>query len=140
MFQLQVLLQWEGAFAFLYLSSAMWVADSFLISSLEQIVLVIIRHTQRNSYTFTCPGFLSKYLFDLLFKVLSVNNYNLVSVPEEIGKLQHIRDLKVNCSELQVLSQQATNLQRLRKLNIARNNLHILADELGNLPLVKLGI
>lgn len=47
--------------------------------------------------------------FKLLFEVLAVNNCILVSITEEVGKLHDVRDLRVNYSELQVLSQQAIN-------------------------------
>ncbi|KAF7237422.1 Leucine-rich repeat and calponin-likey domain-containing protein 2 [Varanus komodoensis] len=44
----------------------------------------------------------------------------------------------VSCNEIQVLPQQIGKLQSLKELNLRRNNLHMLPDELGDLPLVKL--
>lgn len=68
--------------------------------------------------------------FTLLSEALAVNNSILVSIPEEVGKLHDVRDLRVNYSELQVFSQQATKLQSFGKLEMGRSHLHTLTGKL----------
>lgn len=110
MLQLQVLLEWEEAFSFLYLCSVEQVADTFLIRTWNKLFLGLSEISYQLLHSFTCTFSNKRYLFELFFKVLTVNNYIHVSIPE-VGKLRHIWNLEVSCSEFQVFSQQATNLK-----------------------------
>ncbi|XP_039620757.1 DISP complex protein LRCH3 isoform X8 [Polypterus senegalus] len=74
----------------------------------------------------------------LPLKVLIACNNKLVSLPEEIGRLQHLTELDVSCNEIQTLPTQMGQLEALRDLNIRRNHVVRLPEELSELPLVRI--
>uniref|UniRef100_A0A8C4X5T8 Leucine rich repeats and calponin homology domain containing 3 n=1 Tax=Erpetoichthys calabaricus TaxID=27687 RepID=A0A8C4X5T8_ERPCA len=74
----------------------------------------------------------------LPLKVLIACNNKLVSLPEEIGRLQHLTELDVSCNEIQTLPTQMGQLEVLRDLNIRRNHVVRLPEELSELPLVRI--
>ena len=61
----------------------------------------------------------------LLFfcQALVVNNNKLVSLPEEIGKMQTLMELDASCNEITHLPVQIGDLAGLKVLNLRRNHL-----------------
>ena len=56
-------------------------------------------------------------------EVLIVNNNRLVSLPEEIGKMQFLSELDASCNEITHLPVQIGDMTHLRSLNLRRNHL-----------------
>ena len=52
-----------------------------------------------------------------------VNNNRLVSLPEEIGKMQSLAELDASCNEITHLPVQIGDMTALRSLNLRRNHL-----------------
>lgn len=65
-----------------------------------------------------------------------MNNNKLVSLPEEIGRLEKLIQLDVSCNEITHLPTQIGDMTSLRSLNIRRNLLVELPRDIANLKLV----
>ena len=59
----------------------------------------------------------------LFLQALVVNNNKLVSLPEEIGKMQTLMELDASCNEITHLPVQIGDLAGLKVLNLRRNHL-----------------
>ena len=57
------------------------------------------------------------------FLGLIVNNNKLVSLPEEIGKMNTLMQLDASCNEITHLPVQIGDLASLKELNLRRNHL-----------------
>ena len=58
-----------------------------------------------------------------ILQALVVNNNKLVSLPEEIGKMQTLMELDASCNEITHLPVQIGDLAALKVLNLRRNHL-----------------
>ena len=58
-----------------------------------------------------------------IFSGLIVNNNKLVSLPEEIGKMNTLMQLDASCNEITHLPVQIGDLASLKELNLRRNHL-----------------
>lgn len=68
---------------------------------------------------------------------LSINGYNISFIPEEIGELEHLRNLNLNANKLVELPKSLKNLQNLITLEIANNNIKELPKELASISTLK---
>ena len=59
----------------------------------------------------------------VFLQALVVNNNKLVSLPEEIGKMQTLMELDASCNEITHLPVQIGDLAGLKVLNLRRNHL-----------------
>ena len=75
-------------------------------------------------------------LLNVLRRVMyfTYDNRNLRNIPESIGELENLHDLRLEGNRLQTLPRSIGNLLYLRRLFVNDNLIHSLPDEIGNLP------
>jgi len=77
---------------------------------------------------------------ELPLQALVVNNNKLVSLPEEIGKMQTLMELDASCNEITHLPVQIGDLAGLKVLNLRRNHLQEIPIEISYLQLTTLDL
>ena len=77
-------------------------------------------------------------LFDLTkLTILEIKNNELIDIPKQIGKLARLRELDLRNNEFRVLPNSFVNLKSLYKLQLWGNDLEYLPDRIGNLSSLK---
>lgn len=80
---------------------------------------------------------------DLCFlplEVLLVSNNRLVSLPEELGRMENLTELDASCNQITHLPARMSDLKNLRSLSLRNNQLVYLPRELTCLQLVFLDV
>ncbi|XP_076753627.1 leucine-rich repeat 47 [Xylocopa sonorina] len=73
-------------------------------------------------------------------KLLDISNNLLKKLPEQVGKLNGLVNLKANQNMLLYLPQSIGKLPNLKYLDVSKNNLHCLPGSMRNLRLVSLDV
>merc|ERR1719225_1189175 len=89
----------------------------------------------RNSLSYLPPT-----ICELPLQGLIVNNNKLVSLPEEIGKMNTLMQLDASCNEITHLPVQIGDLASLKTLNLRRNHLQEIPIEISYLQLTTLDL
>ncbi|XP_071749903.1 leucine-rich repeat and calponin homology domain-containing protein isoform X8 [Lepeophtheirus salmonis] len=85
-------------------------------------------------------SYLPANLCQLPLQGLIVNNNRLVSLPEEIGKMQTLMELDASCNEIAHLPVQIGDLSSLKCLKLRRNHLQEIPVEISYLQLSTLDL
>ncbi|CAK9821529.1 Leucine-rich repeat protein 1 [Anthophora retusa] len=115
------------------------------ISSLPK-ELGILRHLQELILSQNRLGKVSKWAWlDQVpirsnLKLLDISNNLLVKLPEQIGKLGGLVNLKANQNMLSHLPQSLGRLPKLKYLDVSKNTLHCMPGSMRNLHLISLDV
>ena len=74
-------------------------------------------------FIFFYSSYLPPTICELPLQGLIVNNNRLVSLPEEVGKMNTLMQLDASCNEITHLPVQIGDLASLKVLNLRRNHL-----------------
>ncbi|MFX1257698.1 MAG: leucine-rich repeat domain-containing protein [Promethearchaeota archaeon] len=91
-------------------------------------------YSYEDIYSYGYNGFTVKdnHVIEIVF-----NNSGLISLPENIGELTHLKILSIENNKLEKLPESLGNLLNMELLNLSRNKIKNIPKSLGNLKSVK---